>query len=257
MEQLEKPNLSGVLVIDKPRGPTSMSMVNLVRRRASESRENRVRTGHAGTLDPLATGVLVLGLGKMTKRLGELTLTNKRYTTVIDLSATTAGHDDESPREEVQVSNPPDRQTINKTLETFHGTILQRPPIFSAVKVDGHRAYAIARKGKEVVIKPREVEVFDISLLEYSWPILTIEIACAKGFYVRSLARDLGEKLGTGGYCKEIRRTEVGPFTLEHAHVLENLPEEITQEILILPSAVDQMLAMDDANNTSSKDPSQ
>ena len=105
MEQLEKPNLSGVLVIDKPRGPTSMSMVNLVRRRASESRENRVRTGHAGTLDPLATGVLVLGLGKMTKRLGELTLTNKRYTSVIDLSATTAGHDDESPREEVKVIN--------------------------------------------------------------------------------------------------------------------------------------------------------
>lgn len=256
-EQSEKPNVIGVLVIDKPRGPTSMSMVNLVRRRASECRANRVKTGHAGTLDPLATGVLVLGLGKMTKRLGELTLTNKRYTSVIDLSATTAGHDDESPREEVKITNPPNRQTVEKTLETFQGIILQRPPIFSAVKIDGHRAYAVARKGKEVILDPRKVEVFNITLLEYVWPLVTVDIACAKGFYVRSFARDLGEKLGTGGYCREIRRTEVGPFTLEHAYELENLPEVITQEILISPSGVDQMLASVDANNRTSEDPSQ
>ncbi len=256
-EQSEKPNVIGVLVIDKPRGPTSMSMVNLVRRRASECRANRVKTGHAGTLDPLATGVLVLGLGKMTKRLGELTLTNKRYTSVIDLSATTAGHDDESPREEVDVKHPPDHQTIEQVLETFQGIILQRPPIFSAVKIDGHRAYAVARKGKEVVLEPRQVEVFKVALTEYVWPLVTVDISCAKGFYVRSLARDLGEKLGTGGYCREIRRTEVGPFTLEHAHELENLPEIITQEILIPPSEVDQMLDSVDANNRSLKDPSQ
>jgi tRNA pseudouridine55 synthase len=256
-EQSEKPNLEGVLVIDKPQGPTSMSMVNLVRRRASESRANRVKTGHAGTLDPLATGVLVLGLGKMTKRLGELTLTNKRYTTLIDLSATTAGHDDESPREEVEVETPPNRLHIEQTLETFEGTILQRPPIFSAVKVDGQRAYAIARKGKEVVLEPRAVEVFKIALLEYAWPLVTIDIACAKGFYVRSLARDLGEKLGTGGYCRGIRRTEVGPFTLKHAYELEKLPDVITQELLISTSGVDQMLGLADSKNKSSTKPSQ
>lgn len=255
-EHSEKPNLAGVLVIDKPRGPTSMSMVNLVRRRASDGRENRVKTGHAGTLDPLATGVLVLGLGKMTKRLGELTLTNKRYTTVIDLSATTAGHDDESPRVEVEVANPLDSQIIERAVESFHGTIMQRPPIFSAVKVDGHRAYAVARKGKEVVLEPRETKVFDITLLEYEWPLVTVDITCAKGFYVRSFARDLGEKLCVGGYCREIRRTEVGPFTLSHAHALEKLPEVITQELLIPPSGVNQMLASVDANNKSSEDPS-
>ncbi|MBC8522550.1 tRNA pseudouridine(55) synthase TruB [PVC group bacterium] len=248
----EKPYIAGVLAIDKPRGPTSMSMVNLVRRRSGG-----VKTGHAGTLDPLATGVLVLGLGKMTKRLGELTLTNKRYKTVIDLSAKTAGHDEESPRVEVEVSNPPTSEEVVKVLEKFHGTILQRPPIFSAVKVDGHRAYAVARKGKEVVVEPREVEVFGIELMSYEWPIVTLDIACAKGFYVRSLARDLGEKLGTGGYCREIRRTEVGPFTLEHARVLENLPEVITQDLLISCSGVDQMLESVGANNKSSTNSSQ
>lgn len=253
----DKSPIAGVLVIDKPRGPTSMSMVNLVRRRASESRENRVKTGHAGTLDPLATGVLVLGLGKMTKRLGELTLTNKRYTTTIDLSATTAGHDDESPRVEIKVETPPTQEEVVKTLETFCGTILQRPPIFSAVKVDGHRAYAVARKGKEVIIEPRKVEVFDIVLLEYIWPLVTVDIACAKGFYVRALARDLGKKLETGGYCREIRRTEVGPFTLAHAHQLENLPDAITQELLISFPEVDQMMGLVDANNTSLTEPSQ
>ena len=251
MEQSQSPTMAGVLVIDKPRGPTSMSMVNLVRRRAG-----KVKTGHAGTLDPLATGVLVLGIGKLTKRLSELTLTNKRYTTVIDLSATTAGHDDESPREEVDVKHPPDRQTIEQVIETFQGTILQRPPIFSAVKVDGHRAYAVARKGKEVVLEPRQVEVFKVALTEYVWPLVTVDITCAKGFYVRSFARDLGEKLGTGGYCREIRRTAVGPFTLENAHVLEELPDVITQELLLSSSVVDQMMESVDANNKSSEDPS-
>ena len=249
MDQSHKPNVAGVLVIDKPRGPPSMSMVNLVRRRSGG-----VKTGHAGTLDPLATGVLVLGLGKMTKQLGALTSTNKRYTTVIDLSATTAGHDEESPREEVQVLDEPNRDSVEKILDTFRGIFLQTPPIYSAVKVGGHRAYAVARKGKEVVIEPRKVEVFNISLLAYEWPLATIDIACAKGFYVRSLARDLGMKLGVGGYCRSINRTEVGPFTIQHAHALEDLPAEITQDFLIEPREVEQLLGLADANNRPSTD---
>ena len=229
-----------------------MSMVNLVRRRSAGA-----KTGHAGTLDPLATGVLVLGIGKMTKQLGKLTLTNKRYTTVIDLSASTAGHDEELPREEVDVVNPPTRDELEQVLQTFHGTNLQTPPIFSAVKVVGRRAYAEARKGNDVFIEPRAVTVFNLALLEYKWPLVTIDIACAKGFYVRSLARDLGEKLGTGGYCRSILRTEVGPFTLEHAYQLEDLPAEITQDLLISPHGVDQMLDLVDTKNKSSTSPSQ
>jgi len=238
MEQPSKPELHGVIVIDKPLGPTSMSMVNLIRRKCMKA-----KTGHAGTLDPLATGVLVLGVGKMTKKLGQMMETNKRYTTVIDLSATTAGHDAESPREEVQVDHAPTNSEVEDAVQSFAGEIMQVPPIFSAVKIDGHRAYAVARKGKEVKLEPRKVTVFSIETLSYSWPFVTIDIKCAKGFYVRSLARDLGKKLKVGGYCTEIRRTEVGRFTLEIAKQLESLPEFLTQEDLISPAQVSELLA--------------
>lgn len=238
MEQASKPALAGVIVIDKPRGPTSMSMVNLVRRKC-----HKAKTGHAGTLDPLATGVLVLGVGKMTKKLGQMMDTDKRYTTVIDLSATTPGHDAEGEREEVEISEVPTRDEVDSAVATFFGEIMQAPPIFSAVKIDGHRAYAMARKGIDVKIKPRKVTVHSIQVLEYNWPIVSIDIACAKGFYVRSLARDLGKSLGVGGYCLEIRRTEVGRFTLELAKELEFLPEFLTQEDLLSPEEVEQLLA--------------
>ena len=239
MDQPSKPDLHGVIVIDKPRGPTSMSMVNLVRRKCM-----KVKTGHAGTLDPLATGVLVLGIGKMTKKLGQMMDTDKRYTTVIDLSATTSGHDAETERVEVEVRDFPTRAEVDCTVAEFQGEIMQTPPIFSAVKIDGHRAYAVARKGKEVKLDPRKVTVHSISVEHYEWPFVTIDIACAKGFYVRSLARDLGEKLKVGGYCTEIRRTEVGRFTLDIAKQLESLPEFLTQEDLIHPDVVQEMLSM-------------
>ena len=238
MDEPSKPDLNGVIVIDKPRGPTSMSMVNLIRRKCQKR-----KTGHAGTLDPLATGVLVLGVGSMTKKLGQLMDTDKRYTTVIDLSAKTSGHDAETERIEVRIENIPTVEEVTSAIETFSGEIMQTPPIFSAIKVDGHRAYAVARKGKEVTIEPRKVAVHSICITKYEWPFVTIDIACAKGFYVRSLARDLGEKLDTGGYCTEIRRTEVGPFTLEIAKQLKSLPECLTQEDLIAPSQVEAMVS--------------
>lgn len=238
MEQPSKPDLHGVIVIDKPLGPTSMSMVNLVRRKCMKA-----KTGHAGTLDPLATGVLVLGVGKMTKKLGQMMDTEKRYMTVIDLSATTAGHDAESPREEVAINSIPTSEEIEEAVQSFSGEIMQAPPIFSAVKVDGHRAYAVARKGKEVALAPRKVTVHAIHATTYAWPFVTIDISCAKGFYVRALARDLGRKLQVGGYCTEIRRTAVGRFTLEKAKQLENLPEFLSQEDLLSPDEVIQLLA--------------
>jgi tRNA pseudouridine55 synthase len=120
---------------------------------------------------------------------------------------------------------------------------MQAPPIFSAIKINGHRAYAVARMGKEVKLEPRKVTVFSIEMVSYSWPFVTIDIKCAKGFYVRSLARDLGKKLKVGGYCTEIRRTEVGRFTLEIAKQLESLPEFLTQEDLISPAQVSELLA--------------
>ena len=232
-----KADLYGVIVIDKPRGPTSMSMVNLIRRKCGKA-----KTGHAGTLDPLATGVLVLGVGKMTKKLGQMMETDKRYTTVIDLSATTAGHDAESPREEVEIVEIPSEEKIHYAVKSYCGDIMQTPPIFSAMKIDGQRAYTVARKGDEVKLEPRKVSVHDISVTSYYWPYVTIDIACAKGFYVRSLARDLGNTLGTGGYCTEIRRTEVGKFTLDIAKQLEDLPEFLTQADLISSDQVSLLL---------------
>jgi tRNA pseudouridine55 synthase len=237
MEEPSKPNLNGVIVIDKPRGPTSMSMVNLIRRKC-----HKQKTGHAGTLDPLATGVLVLGIGSMTKKLGQLMNTNKRYTTTIDLSATTVGHDAETERIESNIDNIPSLDEVSFAVDSFSGEIMQTPPIFSAIKVDGHRAYAIARRGNEVKLEPRKITVHSIAILNYVWPLVTVDIACAKGFYVRSLARDLGKKLGVGGYCTEIRRTEVGRFTLEISKQLENLPEFLTQEELISPAQVSALL---------------
>lgn len=238
MEHSRTPDIHGVIAIDKPRGPTSMSMVNLIRRRSG-----RVKTGHAGTLDPLATGVLVLGLGSMTKRLGELTNTIKRYTTVIDLSATTIGHDAETPPIDIEVTHVPSSTEVETAVQRFHGAFMQSPPIFSAVKVDGRRAYAAARKGEVITIDPRPVVVNEISVIAYDWPTITIEIECEKGFYVRSLARDLGRALNVGGYCLEIRRSAVGPFTLEMAIALEDLPDIISQEDLVQPDQVDQLLS--------------
>jgi tRNA pseudouridine55 synthase len=238
MQQTSKPDLHGVIVIDKPRGPTSMSMVNLIRRKCKKA-----KTGHAGTLDPLATGVLVLGVGSMTKKLGQMMDTKKRYITVIDLSATTAGHDSESEREEIRVDDIPEFDFIQDAVQSFAGEIMQAPPIFSAVKIDGHRAYAVARKGKEVKLEPRKILVHDIQTINYDWPYVTIDISCAKGFYVRALARDLGKKLNTGGYCTEIRRTQVGPFSIEMARQLEDLAEFLTQDDLISPNQVAAILS--------------
>lgn len=220
--------ISGVFVLDKPLGVTSMQAVATVRRRAG-----RAKTGHAGTLDPLATGVLVLGIGKATKSLAALMGTPKRYHTTIDLSGVTAGHDLESEPEPVTIDQPPDEVAIATALEAFRGAFMQVPPAHSAVRVDGKRAYKGARKGAPPAIEPRPVVVHELDLLTYEWPRVELAIHCEKGFYVRSLARDLGAALGTGGYCTAIRRTAVGPFNLEEATSLDDVPEALAPDDLI------------------------
>ena len=228
MADPNKPTISGILVVDKPVGPTSMQVVANVRRRA-----HGAKTGHAGTLDPLASGVLVLGLGAATRQLAALTATDKEYITVIDLSARTAGHDEESQRQEVCVEQYPTEENVISALDQFKGIIRQAPPAFSAVKVGGKRAYARARRGEQVAPQPRQVTVHDIDLTAYAWPLVTLSIACGKGFYIRGLARDLGIALDTGGYCRLIRRTAVGPFDLAQSTPLDELPEELQQHHLL------------------------
>ncbi|MCZ7649079.1 MAG: tRNA pseudouridine(55) synthase TruB [Planctomycetota bacterium] len=222
------PPLHGLLVVDKPLGKTSMDVVRIVRRAAGGH-----KTGHAGTLDPLATGVLVVCLGQATKAVEGLMGLTKIYETVVDLSAFTATDDAEGPREEVAVARPPARAELDAVLPEFIGTIEQRPPQYSALKVDGRPAYRYARKGEAVELAARPVRIDSLEVLEFAWPRLALRVTCGRGTYIRSLARQLGERLGTGGHLASLRRTAIGPYTLERAVTLDALPMPLLQEQLL------------------------
>lgn len=220
-----------------------MRAVEIVRRRAGG-----VRTGHAGTLDPLATGVLLIALGAATKQINMLMAGTKRYETEIDLSATTATLDAEAARVEVSVDAPPTEALVRHALNGFVGSIQQRPPAFSAIKLGGQRAWRLARRAggahdaaaaeaATAAIAPRTVVVHSIDLGSFVWPLVRLRIHSDKGFYVRSLARDLGAALGTGGYCTMIRRTAVGPFTIDQARSLESLETVGPADLLSVPPA--------------------
>ncbi len=248
MKSNEHDDLSGILLIDKPEGPTSMRVIERVRRAAGGT-----RCGHAGTLDPLATGLLVVALGRCTKLIDSLMAGDKRYETVIDLSAFTTTDDREGAATPVRVVRPPTLDEIESALATFRGAIMQAPPAFSAVKIGGRRSYDLARKSlgrassptkqaSEPTVQPappapapRPAFVHALVLREFRWPLLALDIHCAKGFYVRSLARDLGRALGTGGHCRTIRRTASAPFSIEDAIELDALPESITKSDLRQP----------------------
>ncbi|HVP73481.1 MAG TPA: tRNA pseudouridine(55) synthase TruB [Phycisphaerales bacterium] len=246
--------MHGLLILDKPSRMSSAAAVAIVKRCAGGA-----KTGHAGTLDPLATGVLVLALGSATKSISKVMASDKRYRTVIDLSAFTTTDDAEGERVEVRrdeetqrrrdevvmeghhsVSSSlslsvsaPSQEAIVTALHHFTGEFLQTPPAYSAVKVGGRRAYAIARAGAEPDIAPRPVIVHALKLIRYDWPHVELDIHCGKGFYVRALARDLGKALGTGGFCASIRRTAVGPYALDMARTIEQLPERLSQDDLL------------------------
>ena len=218
----------GFLIIDKPLEMSSARAVAIVKRKSGG-----MKTGHAGTLDPLATGVLVLGLGAATKSISLVMGSTKRYTTTIDLTAFTTTDDAEGERTEVHLEHPPTHEDLVQSLASFNGVTMQRPPNYSAVKVGGRRAYKLARGGATPQVKPREVIAHEITLLEYAWPTVRLQMLVGKGFYVRSLARDLGIQLGTGGHCIAIRRTAVGPFTLENAHDPDALLDPLDLGLLI------------------------
>lgn len=222
-------NLNGLLIVDKPMGWSSMDIIRRIRRVTE-----RCKAGHAGTLDPLATGVVVCCLGSATKLVDSLMGGTKVYLTRVDLSAFTQTDDLEGEREEVVVDTPPTQQQVLDALSQLTGEIQQIPPAYSAIHVNGQRAYKLARKGETVEIEPRQVTVHAIELLSYQWPMADLSITCGKGTYIRSIARDLGKMLGTGGHCATLRRTAVGPYTLEHAITGDRLDQPITQADLIV-----------------------
>ena len=217
----------GFVVVDKPLGWSSMDVVRQVRRlvaaelRAAghEIRDKKVRCGHGGTLDPLATGVVVCGVGKATRRLEAVVAAEKIYAAEADLSAFTATDDAEAAaeREEVPVETPPTSAEIRHALDALTGDIDQRVPNFSAVKIDGKRAYRLARAGEDVDMPVKRVRVERIEVLGYDWPRLRLRVTSGKGVYIRAIARDLGQALGTGGHLTALRRERVGQFTLEGA----------------------------------------
>jgi len=223
----------GFLVVDKPLHLTSRDAVN----RAQRWFPRGTRLGHTGTLDPLATGVLVLCVGVATRLTEYVQHMSKTYTTTIRLGATSATDDAEGPISEQVVEQIPDRQTIETACVSLLGEIQQTPPAFSAAKVRGARAYDLARKGAEVSLEARTVRVDAIRLLRYEWPWLELEIDCGKGTYVRSLARDLGEALGCGGMVQTLRRTRVGEFRAEGALSVEAAPMQARSRLLPLLSA--------------------
>ncbi|QCW51278.1 tRNA pseudouridine(55) synthase TruB [Nocardioides dongxiaopingii] len=218
----------GLVVVDKPGGITSHGVVSRIRRLAGTR-----KVGHAGTLDPMATGVLVLGVDRATRLLGHLMLTEKRYDATIRLGVTTSTDDAEG---EVVATADASRvaeltaDAVREALAAFVGPIDQVPTAVSAIKVDGKRAYQRVRDGEEVELKPRRVTVHDLVVhdvrLGAEVPELTVSVRCSSGTYIRAIARDAGERLGVGGHLTSLRRTAVGPFDLGTSRTLEQLDDE-------------------------------
>ncbi len=205
-----------VLCIDKPLGWTSFDAVK--RLRGALSRRlglKKIKVGHAGTLDPLATGVMIICTGKATKRIDELQAGIKEYIATIALGATTPSFDLET---EIDATYPTEHITeelVRSVLDRFTGAIQQIPPAYSACKVDGHRAYKLARKGHEVELKPKTLVIDEMELLSFSPTEITIRTVCSKGTYIRALARDIGQALGSGGHLTALRRTRVGAICID------------------------------------------
>lgn len=205
-----------ILLIDKPLGWTSFDAVKRVRGALTRRMKvKKLKVGHAGTLDPLATGVMVICTGRATKRIDELQAGVKEYIATLALGATTPSFDLETEIDATYPINHITSELVKETLRKFHGTIQQVPPAFSAVKIDGQRAYKMARKGQTPELKAKTLVIDDIELLQYAQDQITLRIVCSKGTYIRALARDIGEALGSGAHLTALRRTRVGDFTID------------------------------------------
>ncbi|KKQ80417.1 MAG: tRNA pseudouridine synthase B [Parcubacteria group bacterium GW2011_GWC2_38_7] len=211
--------MENIFGVYKPKGPSSFSMIYQLRKIF-----NIKKIGHAGTLDPLADGVLVVAVGRdATKQLTGLIQKEKEYIATIKLGVTSTTDDEEGEKTEQVVGKQPTIDQIQAVLKEFLGEIDQVPPIFSALKIKGKPAYKYARAGKELKMEARKVLINEIELIKYSWPELVIRVDCGSGVYIRSLARDIGVKLGVGGYMSDLTRTRVGEFTLDKCRRLEEL----------------------------------
>lgn len=227
--------MQGVLLIDKPQTWTSFDVVNFVRKivaTAEGKKPKNTKVGHCGTLDPLATGLLVLVIGKeYTRRAGEFTKLDKTYEVTMKLGETSTTGDDEGDKTPVS-DTIPSIEAVQAVLERFTGHIMQIPPQFSAMKVNGQRAYKVARAGKEVELKARPVTIYSNKLTSYEYPFVKFTSLVGSGTYIRSLVEDIGKDLGTGAYMSDLRRTTIGDWNIQNALSLEGINAEIIQKEL-------------------------
>ncbi|MDE7119792.1 MAG: tRNA pseudouridine(55) synthase TruB [Muribaculaceae bacterium] len=229
--------LSGhIFAVDKPLGWTSFHVVKKLRgallTRLRQAGVKKLKVGHAGTLDPLATGVMLICCGKYTSRIDELQAGRKTYTATIRLGATTPSFDMETPEDAWFPTNHITRPLVEDVLKRFVGEISQVPPAYSAVKVDGDRAYAKARKGEAVDIKPKILVIDSLELLHFAETEITVRVICSKGTYIRALARDIGAALNSGGYLTALRRDRVGDYPLERCQSIDDAVREILTQPL-------------------------
>jgi tRNA pseudouridine55 synthase len=206
--------LSGqVLLVDKPLDWTSYQAVTKIKYALQKvTGKKKLKVGHAGTLDPLATGLLIICVGKKTKEISDFMGLPKEYLAQVKLGATTPSYDLESDVDQQFPTDHINLEVIQEVIETFKGAISQVPPIFSAIKKDGIRAYEKARAGEEVVMAPRQVIIHELEILKYSDQVLELRVRCSKGTYIRSLAHDLGKALNSGGHLVGLRRTKIGSY---------------------------------------------
>lgn len=226
-----------ILLINKPAGWTSFDVVAKLRNAlnmckleaGADKKHQKVKVGHAGTLDPFATGLLIVLFGEETKNQDRYMKLDKVYEATLNLGFRSTTGDPEGEITEVECKIP-DQKAVVTALEAFRGEISQTPPIYSAIKVEGQRAYKMARKGQNVQIEPRNVTIYDIKMIDYQFPLLKIMVKCSSGTYIRTLGEDIGQKLGCGAYLTQLRRTNIGKYDLENAQTIEETLKSINLE---------------------------
>ena len=223
-----------IAVIDKPLEWTSSDVVRKIKFRLNKMGFRKIKVGHAGTLDPLATGILLVCIGKATKQVDALQAERKEYVAELMLGATTPSYDMEHPVDKIYPIDHITREKVEEALVALTGERLQAPPIYSAKKVEGLRAYELARAGEQVELRKALINIYSITLEEYDLPKMRIRVECSKGTYIRSLAQEIGEALESGAYLTSLRRTKNGAFTEQNAESLEDflkkLPFDETKE---------------------------
>ncbi len=215
VEQLQN---GQILLVDKPIDWTSFQAVNKIKFKLKrEYKLKKIKVGHAGTLDPKATGLLIVCIGKATKQISEIQDAPKEYVAEIKLGVQTTSYDTEKPEILHQPIDEITEDKVTQTLEKFVGDIMQIPPVFSALKIDGERAYELARAGEEIAMKARKITIHYIKDIKIHFPFVTFTVGCSKGTYIRSLAHDIGQALGVGAYLSQLRRTKIGDYHIEEA----------------------------------------